>query len=341
MHLLMILLFLFSGHAFAEDKILNVYNWNDYLPKNLVRQFERETGITVNYSEFDNNDTLYAKIRSAKQSNYDVIAPTGYMLDRMRREGLLHKIDKKQLSNFKHLDPFFLNRKFDPNNEYSVPYLWTTTGIVINTRFHRPKDVQRWADLWNTKYHNQLILLDEWRDVFSAALLKLHYDVNTTNPDEVKAAYLALEDLMKNVRVFSSTTNANIFIDEDITIGMGWSGDAFLASQENPHIIFIYPQEGFAIEMDNLAIPHNALHLEAAHKFMNFILRPEIAAQLPIGTGHSTPNATAIKLLPPKLRFDPIINPDEKIRARGQFEYDLGNASRIFEAYWQSLKIGS
>ncbi|MDQ2994558.1 MAG: spermidine/putrescine ABC transporter substrate-binding protein, partial [Pseudomonadota bacterium] len=295
--------------ALGEDKILNVYNWNDYLPKYLIRQFEDETGIKVNYSEFDSNDTLYAKIKSSKQSNYDIIAPSCYMVDRMREEKMLHKIDKKLLTNFKHLDSFFLNRRYDPNNEYSIPYLWTTTGIVINTRYHKLKDVQRWADLWNPKYRNQLILLDEWRDIFSSALLMHHFEVNTKDVDEIKIAYLSLVDLMQNVRVFSSTANANIFIDEDITIGISWAGDAFLANQENPHIVYIYPQEGFTIELDNLAIPHNAKHPIAAHQFMNFVLRPEIAAQLPLRTGHSTPNKSAIKLLPGKLRFNPIINP--------------------------------
>lgn len=340
-----ILLFLFSlllsFAAFANDKILNVYNWNDYLPKHLIRQFERETGITVNYSEFDSNDTLYAKIKSSKQSDYDIIAPTCYMVDRMRRENMLHKLDKKQLPHFKNLDAFFLNRRFDPNNEYSVPYLWTTTGIVINTRYHSPVNVQSWADLWHKKYRNKVILLDEWRDVFSAALLMHHLNINTTNPDDVKTAYQSLVELMPNVRVFSSTTNANIFIDEDVTIGMSWSADAYLASQENPHIAYIYPKEGFTIGLDNLAIPHNAQHLAAAHQFINYILRPDIAAQLPAGTGHATPNSAAIKLMPAKLRNDPIINPDEKIRERGQFEYDLGTASRIYEHYWQKLKIGS
>lgn len=336
-----LLLSVFCLGVHAEHKVLNVYNWSDYLPAHLIKQFQKETGITVNYAEFDNNETLYAKIKYTKHGDYDVIAPSSYMVERMRREGLLHLIDKKQLSNWHHLDPFFLNRDYDPHNNYSVPYLWSSTGIAINTLYHKPQDITKLADLWQAKYRNQLLLLNEWRDTFTSALLKQDDDINTINPDTIKQAYRTLIDLMPNVRVFNSSAVANMFIDEDITIGLAWGGDTFLANRENPHITFIYPEEGFQISLDCLAIPQNSQHLNEAHQFINFLLRPEIISQIPPLIGYATPNRTANQLLPEVLRHNPIISPNPQTLKRGKFQRDLGQANRIYERYWERLKIGA
>lgn len=325
----------------ANERVLNVYNWSDYLPAHLIKQFEKETGITVNYAEFDNNETLYAKIKYTKRSDYDIISPSSYMVDRMRREGLLYEIDKKQLSHWENLDPFFLNREHDPNNSYSVPYLWSSTGIAVNKRYHNPKDVTKLADLWSPKYRNQLLVLNEWRDTFTSALIKQGDDINTTNPDTIKEAYRTLIDLMPNARVFNSSAVANMFIDEDITIGLCWGGDAFLANHENPNIVFIYPEEGFQISLDCLAIPKNSKHLTEAHEFINFILRPEIISQIPPMIGYATPNRTANATLPEALRQNPIISPSKQTLKRAKFQRDLGPANRIYERYWERLKIGA
>jgi spermidine/putrescine transport system substrate-binding protein len=325
----------------AEDKVLNVYNWSDYLPNHLIKQFEKETGITVNYAEFDNNETLYAKIKYTKHANYDVITPSSYLLERMSREGLLHPIDKKQLSNWQHLDPFFLNLSYDPKNQFSVPYLWSSVGIAINTRFHNPKNITKFADLWKDEYRDQLLVLDEWRDTFTVALLKQGDKINSLNPDTIKQAYRTLIDLMPNIRVFNSSAVANMFIDEDITIGLAWGGDTFLASRENPNILYIYPEEGFPISLDCLAIPQHAQHLKEAHQFINFLLRPEIIRQIPPLIGYATPNRTANQSLPEELRHNPIISPNPKILKRGKFQRDLSTANRVYEKYWERLKIGA
>lgn len=337
----LILSLLFCTLVNAKTKVLNVYNWSDFLPAHLIKQFEKESGITVNYAEFDNNETLYTKIKHSKQGDYDIITPSSYMVDRMRQEGLLHRIDKKLLTNWHHLDPFFLNREHDPENNYSVPYLWSSTGIALNTLYHNPKDITKLADLWKPKYHNQLLALDDLRDSFTSALLKQGDDINTVNPDTIKEAYRTLIDLMPNIRVFNSSAVANMFIDEDITIGLAWGGDIFLASRENPHIIFIYPEEGFQISLDCLVIPANAQHVDEAHQLINFLLRPEIISQIPPRIGFATPNKTANLSLPENLRHNPIISPSPQVLKRGKFQRDLGTANRIYERYWERLKIGA
>lgn len=325
----------------ADTHVLNVYNWSDFLPAHLIKQFEKETGITVNYAEFDSNETLYTKIKHSKYGDYDIITPSSYMVDRMRQEGLLHPIDKTLLTNWHHLDPYFLNRDYDPDNKFSVPYLWSSTGIAINTLYHNPKEITKFSDLWQPKFRKQLLALDDLRDCFTIALFKLGDDINTLNPDTIKEAYRALIDLMPNIRVFNSSAVANMFIDEDITIGTAWGGDTYLASRENPHITFIYPQEGFQISLDCLVIPANAQHVKEAHQFINFLLRPEIISQIPPRIGYATPNKTANQLLPENLRHNPIINPSPQVLKRGKFQRDLGTANRIYEHYWERLKIGA
>jgi len=336
--LLFLLLISTSIHA-AE--ILNVYNWSEYLPSELLKQFERETGIKVNYSTYDNNETMYAKLKAVHNAGYDIVVPSTYFVDRMRRQGMLLKLDKSKIPNFKNLNPELLNKSYDPHNNYSIPYLWGATAIVVNDKYYPRGSITRWADFWQPKLKNQLLLLDDTREIFGIALLVLGYSVNDTNPEHIKIAYEKLKQLLPNVKLFNDETVRNIYIDEDALIGMGWAGDAFLANQENPHIQYIYPQEGFIISMDNMTIVKNAPHVENAYKFINFILRPEIAKQISLSVGFATPNLVAYKMMPKEILNNHIIYPSQEILHHGQFQVDVGNAATIYEKYLELLKIGA
>ncbi|MBA2654658.1 MAG: spermidine/putrescine ABC transporter substrate-binding protein [Gammaproteobacteria bacterium] len=333
------MLLLVSSVASAKQ-ILNVYNWADYMPANVIKQFESETDIQVNYTEYDSNETLYAKLKSNSRLGYDVIFPSSYYVHRMRREGMLLALDKNKLPNFKYLNKSLLNQNFDPNNTYSIPYLWGTTAIVVNSKYLSPQTVTSWKDFWNPKFKNQLLLFDDMREVFALALFRLGYSINDTNPQHIEQAYQQLKKLWENVKLFSSEAEQNIYIDEDVYIGMGLNGEIFNAMSENPSLVYIYPTDGFEIWMDNIAIPINAPHLKEALLFIDFLMRPEIAKQISTATGFSTPNQAAIALLPEKMRKSYIVNPDNKILQRGQFLLDLGEVNAIYEQYWNMLKIG-
>lgn len=327
--------------AQAADQILNVYNWSDYLPDDVIQQFEKETGIDVNYTTYDSNETMYAKLKADPDAGYDIVVPSTYFIDRMRQQGMLLKIDKSKLTNFKNLNPTFLNKSYDPHNNYSIPYLWGTSAIVVNDKYFPIGAITSWADLWNPKLKDQLLLLDDTREVFSMALITLGYPANDTNADHIKQAYERLKQLLPNVKLFNDEAVQNIYIDEDVTIGMGWTGDIFLANQENPHIKYIYPKEGFVISMDNLAIPSGVQHLDNAYKFINFLLRPDIAAKISMEIGYATPNQAALKLLPKNILNNSIIYPDPVTMRRGQFQTDVGSADRIYEKYLELLKMGA
>lgn len=339
---LLILLALLTWPAFAqEEAVLNVYNWANYMPDSVIQQFEKETGIKVNYSTFDSNETLYAKLKSTSSVGYDIVVPSSYFVDRMRREQMLILLDKTKLTNFKDLNPRLLNQVYDPHNQYSVPYLWGTTSIALNTRYYAKDSVKSWQDLWDPKYKDQLLLMDDVRDVFAVAMKTLGYSINDTNSEHIKQAYLKLKELLPNVRLFNAEALQTLYIDEDVTIGMGLSGDIFIANKEDPSIAYLYPKEGPIMWLDSLVIPKGAKHIENAYRFINFLLRPDIAAQVSKKIGYATPNLQGLKLLPAEIRNNPIIYPSPADLAHGEFQADLGNdVTQLYEKYWEVLKVG-
>lgn len=334
------LIFFLPITANAANKIVNIYAWTGEIPDFVVRLFENETGIKVNISTYENNEIMYAKLRTSIKAGYDIVMPSSYFVDRMARQQMLEKLDKSKLSNWKNLNPEFLNPAYDKQSEYSIPFIWGITGIFYNTNYYPNHSIKKWADLWDDRYNNKLMLLDDTREVFGMALLALGYSTNDQDPEHIKAAFLKLKDLMKNVKVFSTDTVVSIIIDEDATIGMAWTGDTFKAAQDNNNIEFIFPEEGFTIWVDNFSIPKNATHKNEAYAFLNFILRPEMAKEIALYTKFPTTNLAGYKLLPANIRNNPIIYPSKSILRRGQFQTDLADETlALYEKYWEELKI--
>lgn len=325
----------------AASNIVNVYAWTGEIPDTIVKQFEKETGIKVNFSTYENNEIMYTKLKATKYAGYDVVMPSSYFVDRMRKQNMLLKLDKTKLPNWQHLNPQFLNPSYDPGTQYSVPYIWGVTGIFANKNYVNPNSVTKWSDFYQPRFANQLMLLDDSREVFSMALLMLGYSANDTNPDHIKAAYLKLKELMPNIKVFSTETVISIIIDEDAYVGMAWNGDAFKAMQDNKNVRFIFPSDGFVIWVDNYSIPMNAPHKDAAYAFINFMTRPDIAKSAALVTNFATANLSAEKLLPKAIRNNPSIYPSDAVLKHGQFQTDLGDDTlALYEKYWEALKIG-
>ena len=340
--LLLLLLNLISNIVYAEDKILNVYAWANYLPEHIIRQFERQTGIHIHHSTYLNNEVLYAKLKADPHSGYDIIMPSTYFITRMIQQHLIQPIDTSRLKNFKNINPVFLNQGYDPNNKYSLPYLYNTTGIAINKKYH-PEFTNTskilWKNLWDPKYKDQLLVFDDTRETFAMALMKLGYSINDTNPEHIKEAFEQLKILMDNIKLFNTEAQRFIYLDEDITIGMGWNGDLFLAKEENPDLTLIYPQDGFLIALDCLAIPKGARHVEYAHQFIDFVLQGSVAKEIALTSGFSTSNLAGIELLPENIRLDPFLYPDPKTMKRSQILTDIGEAALIYEKYFELLKL--
>ncbi|OAI49274.1 spermidine/putrescine ABC transporter substrate-binding protein [Gammaproteobacteria bacterium SCGC AG-212-F23] len=340
--LLISLILFFSTAALADENILNVYAWSGVIPDFIIQQFEKETGIKVNFSTYDSNETMYTKLRANPRAGYDIIEPSSYYIDRMRRQQMLEPLDKKQLSHYKNINSLFLKTHYDPEDKYSIPFIWGATGIAVNKSAFDPKTITRWSDLWKKIYLNQLMLLNDSREVFSVALITLGRSINETEPKQIKEAYQKLKELLPNVKLFNSDATISILIDEDATLGMAWNGDTFKASLENPHLTFIYPKDGFVIWVDTFAIPRNAPHQTNAYRFLNFMLRADVAKKIALDNNYPTANLAAQNLLPNSIKHNPIIYPSREVLKRGEFQRDMSDvALGVYEKYWEKLKMGS
>lgn len=332
-------LVILAGAVQADGKLV-VYNWAEYIPDGVLADFEKETGIKVEYSTYENNEVMYSKLKIQKGKGYDIVVPSTYLVSKMRDEGLLQKVDKTKLSNFKNLMPDLLNKPYDPNNDYSVPYLWGSTGIGVNSEEIDPSTVSKWADLWDTKWKNKLLLVDDVREAFGMALQKNGHSVNTKNPDEIKQAYEDLQKLMPNVRVFNADAPREPFLAGDVNLGMIWSGEANMAQKENDKIQYIYPKEGSGFWVDSFTIPAGAENVENAHKFIDYMLKPEVGKKVVEQLGYSTPNKEVKALVETKLQNNPIIFPPSDILSKAEFQQDVGDAIKLYNDYWEKLKTG-
>ncbi|HAA01987.1 MAG TPA: spermidine/putrescine ABC transporter substrate-binding protein PotD [Syntrophobacteraceae bacterium] len=337
--LLLALLFLASPVFAAEDNVVNVYNWTEYMPEEVLQKFTQETGIKVNYSTYDSNEVLYAKLKTVGVG-YDLVVPSTYFVNRMRVDGMLLKLDKARLPNFQYLDPKLLNKPYDPGNDYSIPYLWGTTGIAYNSKKIKPGEVRRYIDMWDPKYKGKVLLLDDMREVLGMGLKVLGYSINDTDERHIRDAYEKLKELMPNVKVFNAESPKVLFLEEEVTVGLVWNGEAYKAGKENPDIKYVYPLEGASLWMDNLVIPAEAQNVDNAYALLEFLMRPEVARIISENLGYATPNKGAMALIPKEFRDNRMVFPGHDDLKNSEFQIDVGEATYIYERYWEMLKVG-
>jgi len=326
--------------VFAADSEVYVFNWSEYMPDSVISDFQKETGIKVIYSTFESNEAMFAKIRLVGGKEYDLVFPTTYYVHRMRRENLLQPLDKSLIPNIKHLDPRLMDKPYDPGNEYSLPYLWGSTGIGCNSAVIPPETVKSWKDLWNPAYKGRVLLSNDLRDVFGMGLKVLGYSVNDTDPAHIEAAYGKLLALMSSVRAFASDSPKLPFLNREVNIGMIWNGEIYLAVQEDPKLRYIYPEEGVMLWADSMVIPKGARNPGAAHKLIDYVLRPEVAKVISEEVGYASPNLAAVGLMNPEVKNNPVVYPDAETVQKGEFQVDVGEAILVYQKYWEKLKTG-
>lgn len=325
----------------SGDNVVNLYTWTEYVPDGLLDEFTKETGIKVNVSSLESNETMYAKVKlqTKGDDSYDVIAPSNYFVSKMAREGMLKELDHSKLPVIAELDPNWLNKPYDEGNKYSLPQLLGAPGIAFNVNTYKGSDFTSWGDLWKPEYAGKIQLLDDAREVFNIALVKLGLDPNTTKPDEIKAAYEELLKLRPNVLSFNSDNPANSFIAGEVELGQLWNGSVRIAKKEAPNTIdMVFPKEGPVLWVDTLAIPANAKHPDAAHKLINYLLSAKVAEKLTLEIGYPTSNLKAKEKLPTEITQDPAIYPTEEVLKNAHWQDDVGEAVELYEKYYQELK---
>ncbi|WP_201007480.1 ABC transporter substrate-binding protein [Paenibacillus glycanilyticus] len=314
--------YLNSSAGYTGKDTLTIYNWGDYIDPELLDEFQKETGIKVIYQTFDSNEAMMTKIEQGG-TTFDVSIPSEYAIDKMKEENLLIPLDKSKLPNLKYIDPSFLNLSFDPDNKYSIPYFWGTVGIVYNPDLTNLK-FHSWNDLWDPSLKNQILLLDGAREVIGMGLNSLHYSLNDTNEEHLQAAKAKLGTLTPNVKAIVGDEIKLLLANEEAAVGLVWSGDASEIMSENEKLDYVVPEEGSNLWFDNMVIPKTAKNIEGAHKFINFMLDPEHAAQNAEYVGYSTPNAKALEYLPEEISGDKRFYPGKELTEKLEVYKNLG-----------------
>lgn len=317
-----------SSLGLTDGNTIVFYNWGDYIDPELLTQFEEETGYSVIYETFDSNEAMMTKIEQGG-TRYDVAVPSEYMIEQMIEADLLQEIDHSLLPNLENINPRFLDVEFDPNNRFSIPYFWGTLGIIYNTNYVDESEVQQWNDLWNPKFRNNIMIYDGAREVLGVGLQSLGYSLNETDSTRLREATNKMKTLMPNILALVADEMKMHLGNEEAMIGVTFSGEASMAIWENPELAYVLPEEGSNLWFDNIVIPHNAQNVEGAHELIDFLLRPEVAAQNADYVGYSTPNEAATALMDPEVISDEAFYPSEDALDKLEVYRGLGQEKLI------------
>ena len=326
---------------------INVYNWGEYISTgkdgtmDVNGEFTKRTGIRINYTTFEDNESMYSKIAGGG-ANYDVIVPSDYMISKMINEKLVQKLDFDNIPNYKYIDGEYRNQAYDPKNEYSIPYAWGVTGIFYNKKYVKEK-VDSWRILWDKKYSGKILMFDNPRDSFGIAQKILGYSFNSTKMDEWNAAAKLLEKQKPLVQAYVMDQIFDKMSSGEAWLAPYYAGDAVTLVHDNPDIGFAIPtKEGTNFFVDAMCVPTSAKHKKAAEEYINFLCRPDVAAANMKTVGYSTPESSARKLLPENMRDSDIFYPPENIIKNSEVYVDLPqDVSLQIDALWAQVKMGS
>ncbi|WP_343032783.1 spermidine/putrescine ABC transporter substrate-binding protein [Anaerotalea alkaliphila] len=315
---------------------LNLFNWSEYLPQELIEKFEEETGVRVNYNTYSSNEEMLAKIMTAP-GMYDIAVSTDYMVDIMIQQKLLEEIGLEGIEGVENLGANYLDLAFDPGNRYSLPYMAGTALLAVNTS-KVDFDIEEYADLWNPALENSIVVLDDQRAVMGLALKKLGKSINETDPGVLEAAARELAALKPNIKAFDSDSPKSLLISGEVSVGYVWNAEAVMAQKENPDIKIVMPEEGLYLWQDNFVIPKGAPNAENARKFISFMLRPENSKICSDSFPYTNPNAAALELIDEETRNNPGIYPDDSVYAQGEFLVDVGETTVVYDKIWTDFK---
>ena len=331
-----------------DQVTINVYNWGQYISDgtddtlDVIAAFEEAyPNIKVNYSTYDSNEIMYAKLAGGGIT-VDVIIPSDYMIGRLIQEDMLLELDFDNIPNYQYIDENFRNTAYDPENKYSVPYTWGTVGILYNTKYVDEADVTGWDLLWNEKYSGKTLMFGNSRDAFGIAQYKLGYDVNTT--DEAALRHCA-QELAKQKPVLQNYVMDEIFAtmeNEEAWIAPYYAGDCLTMMENNPDLAFYLPEnEGFNLFIDAMCIPSCAQEKEAAETFINFLCEPEVAGRNMEWIGYGTPLTAAKEFMDPEVLEDSITYPSDEVLKNGSsYAYLPQEITRLVEELFMQVRNG-
>ncbi|MGQ9855897.1 MAG: extracellular solute-binding protein [Fervidobacterium sp.] len=328
----LLVLVVFVLNACNRQSTLRIYNWADYIPQEVIEQFEKEYNCKVIYDTYASNEEMFAKLKSGG-SGYDIVFPSGDHVKMMINEGLLEKLDLNKIPNFKNLSEVVLSKTtYDPNHEYSVPYMMGTTGLIVNKNYLKEYE-KSWSIYEREDLKDKVTLLDDMREVFGAALKYLGYSVNTTNPEEIEKAKEVILKWKKNIVKFDATTYAQGVVNGEFWVVHGYPENVFqlIPEEEMENFEFFVPKEGGTLWIDSMVILKDAKNKELAYKFIDFILRPEIAAKIADFLMIPSPVSDAVNYQ----EVEPLYTVDELANCE-IIDY-IGEAIDLYNKAWEEI----
>ena len=329
---------------FAGDNItLNVYNWGLYISDgsddsvNVLSAFEEPTGIKVNYTTFDSNESLYAKMKSGGAS-YDVIFPSEYMVGKMAAEGMLAELNYDNIPNIANVGEAYLGWDFDPENRWSVPYMWGTTVLIYNTTMVEEEPTS-WDALWDVRYANNVLMFNNSRDAYAIAAKRQGLSLNPASVEEVDTV---MEDLKAQKSVVQAYVMDEIFDKMEggeAALAPYYAGDALVMIEENPDLAVVHPEEGVNFFVDNMCVPANAKHKEAAELFINYLCEPSVGLANCDYIGYSTPLTEVWEELDDDLKYSEVAYPGKEVMDKAEVFITLPEeVNAALDAQWSEMK---
>jgi spermidine/putrescine transport system substrate-binding protein len=322
----------------SSSKQLYIYTWAGYTDQDLLDRFTKETDIKVVADVYDSNEAMLARLQAGGGGAYSIIYPSDYMVAKMVELGLLRELDRSRLVGMKQLVPRFQNPVYDPANLHSVPLSWGTTGLIYNIQKVKSAP-QDWSYLWENQQQlsKRMTLLNDVREVMGAALKMLGYSYNSTNAQQVQQAYEKLAQLKPSVASFTSDAWRPQVLSEDLVLAMCYSSDANEVMESNSNLQYVIPKSGTSFWTDTLAIPTTAPNLEGAYAWINFMLKPDIAAQICERLSFATPNEVALNKLSSQVKNNLNLFPPEPLLKLCESIAPVGNFSEVYDNYWNQL----
>ena len=313
------------------ESSLAIYNWSDYIAPGTVAGFQRETGVKVSYDTYESNEEMFAKLQ-AGGSGYDLAVPSSYMLPAMRASNLLAPLHPRYLPSRGNIDPLFRHPAFDPAETWTLPWQWGITGIAWRRDLVREAPAS-WGVFLDPRWKGRMTMMDDGREVMGAMLKYRGHSLNDADANDLAAAKADAIRAKANLRAYKSATVKADLIAGDIWIAQLWNGDAAQAALERPDIGFAVPSEGAAFWTDSFVLLAGARHPRAAHAFLEYTLRPDVAAAVSDATGYGSPNAPAAAR-----QHHPVPYPSSAERARLEYFADLGAATEAWDRAWTEIK---
>jgi spermidine/putrescine-binding protein len=326
-----------AGGAASGDKVLNLYSWSEYFPPAILDRFEKETGIKVNQTNYSTNEELLAKLSSGV-TDYDVVVPSDYTVKILISDKRLLPLDRAKLPNFKNLDSKLLRLSYDPENQYSIPTFWGTTGLGVNADVIK-EPVDSWAVLFDPKNDQKISMLKDPRENFAVALKLMGKSVNETDPAVLKQAADKLKAQTKFVKFYDSDSFDDKLKTDEAALVHGYNGQLSKVVAGNPKkFYYVVPREGATRWVDNLCVPAGSKHAEQAHAFLNFVMDAKVAADMVNQVRYASANEAAKAHIQPEILNDKNVYPGDDVMKRCELMEDVGKAAPLIDKLWTEIK---